>query len=357
VRRPVLCLGLLAACVTEHPRGRHHPDAPDAPPPPPDAPADALVSLPLGVGHYRGQCDGSAGIALDFTHFITLSDEDQRARTYERGASGDALSTVDLTSALNLTANTDLEDAVRVGDHLFAISSHGRKNDGTLDRNRYRFIGLTLDLQPIGRTERLLDDMLDRTTWGAPDDTVLAALANASQLGRNQVSNLAPKIDGTNIEGIARAPAAGAPDRLAIAFRNPRPGGRAIVVTLLNPDATLAGARPQFGGAYQLDLGGLGIRALAWSDPLAALLVIAGPHDDSAGPFVLYRWLPEHGAPERVTELLPPANASPEAIVTYPGTRDVQILFDNDDVAIGGTSCKDANGSDKEFFDQVVHIE
>jgi hypothetical protein len=322
-------------------------------------PSDSLVSLPIGVGHYRGACDGSAAVALDFDHFVEFSDEDQLARFYDRGATQQATQTVDLTAALDLTGSgeADFEDALQLGDRIYVIGSHGRTGDGTLDRNRYHLLAVDLALQPVGHADTILDDLLDRATWTVPDDTVIAALTKASQLDDPKDPDLEPKVSGTNIEGIARAPTAAAPERIAIGLRNPQLAGRAVVVTLLNPAAAVAGARAQFGEAFRLDLGGLGVRALAWSDPLAALLVLAGPHDDGDAPFRIYRWLPQSGTLELLTELLPPAGAHPEAIVTYPNTKDVQILFDSDNVLIAGTPCANVASDAREFFDQIVHIE
>src|SRR6185436_11414353 len=68
--------------------------APDRPDPEPDggggggggdAGTDgAPITLERTPGHYRGPCDGSAGIALDLTHFLSLTDEAQVARVYAR---------------------------------------------------------------------------------------------------------------------------------------------------------------------------------------------------------------------------------------------------------------------------------
>ena len=329
--------------------------APGDAPPAPDAP----ISLPDGVGHYRGACDGSAAVALDFDHFVEFSDEDQLARFYDRGATQAPTQTVDLTAALDLvgTGEADFEDALQLGDRIYVIGSHGRTGDGTLDRNRYHLLAVDLTLQPVGHADTILDDLLDPATWTVPDATVIAAFAKAAQLDDPKDPDLEPKVKGTNIEGIARAPTAAVPERIAIGFRNPQLDGRAVVVTLLNPAAAVTGARAQFGEAFRLDLGGLGIRALAWSDPLAAVLVLAGPHDDGDTPFRIYRWLPDTGALDLITELLPPAGAHPEAIVTYPNTRDVQILFDNDNVLIAGTPCANVASDAQEFFDQIVHID
>jgi len=348
--------------------------APDRPDPEPDggggggggdAGTDgAPITLERTPGHYRGPCDGSAGIALDLTHFLSLTDEAQVARVYARGAAGGPLQSFELSAGLGVatTAEVDLEDAARIGDRIYAISSHGRKNDGSLDPARYRFVALDVAGQApnasvvvaASRT-RLLTDLLDASRWRTPDPTLLSALQAATRLDQQTVASLAPKDQGLNLEGLARAPSMDAPERLVIGLRNPRPNGRAIAVSLLNPAALAAGGAALFGEATPLDLGGLGIRGLAWSEAAGAVIVLAGPHDGAAGPFRIYRWSGAPGAAAvLVTTLSPPANAHPEAIVTYPGTADLQVLFDSDDVVTAGTTCKDGPAGDREFSDLIV---
>src|SRR4029079_6171554 len=152
--------------------------------------------------------------------------------------------------------------------------------------------GVTLTVP--GYTTTLLDQMLVAGNWATPDTTVIAALTTASGLDKATDLTLAPLAGGTNSEGLAWGPTAARPNQLLIGFRSPIPGGKAIAVSLLNADAVLAGATAQFGEVAQLDLGGRGIRGMAWSPLHAAVLLIAGPLDDSAGPFRLFRW---SGAP------------------------------------------------------------
>jgi hypothetical protein len=87
--------------------------------------------------------------------------------------------------------------------------------------------------------------------------------------------------------------------------------------------------------------------------------VLAGPFDGGApGPFRLYKWsgVPEE-APTLATAIALPAKSSPEAVVSYPGTKDVQILFDQGGAIIGSTSCKDAATTQRKFTDAIVHVD
>ena len=334
---------------------------PDAPPGDGTVEPDAMVSLDPTPGTYRETCDGSGAVALDFQHFLDLNDENQGARVYRRAADGAPARTLDLSAALGLgTADEgDLEDVARVGSRLYVIASHGRNTSGQLRPVRYRFGAVdvsgtppAISLAPAGSTSTLLQAMLVAANWNAPDPAVIAALDAASKLADASEPVLAPEQQGTNIEGLA---ARGA--ELLIGFRNPRPGGRALVVSLTNPGAAVAGQTPRFGGAPALDLGGLGIRGMAWSEAHGAGLVLAGPHDGGAGPFRIYKWSGVLGeAPSLVGPITAPALSAPEAIVPYPGTKDVQIVFDQGDTLVNGVGCKDAPAASRRFVDAIVRV-
>jgi hypothetical protein len=266
---------------------------------------------------------------------------------------------------LSTDDEADFEDAARIGDRVYVIESHGRNKDGKLDRARYRFFGMDvigtspgIALTVPGYTTKLLDQMLVAANWVTPNTTVLATLTAKSNLAASTDASLAPLAGGINIEGLAWAPTAARPNQLLIGFRSPSQGTSAIVVSLLNAADVLTGATAQFGEAALLDLGGLGIRAMAWSAPHNAVLLIAGPHDDSAGPFRLFKWSGAPAdAPVAVQDITGvPSGSAPEAIVTYPNTRDIQILFDEGDHDVGGDACKDASDSAKAFDDTIVHV-
>ena len=323
---------------------------------------DAAISLDPASGTYREACDGSGAIALDFLHFLDVNDENQGARVYRRGADAAPVRTLDLSAALGLTTadEGDLEDVARIGARLYIISSHGRNTSGQIRPARYRFGAVDvsgtapeLALAPAGSTQTLLQAMLVAANWDAPDAAIIAALDAASKLGDASDPDLAPELAGTNIEGLATRGA-----ELLIGFRNPRPGGRAIVVRLANPAAVIAGGTPRFGGAAALDLGGLGIRGMAWSEAHGAVLVLAGPHDGAAGPFRLYKWSGAAGAaPALAATITAPALSAPEAVVPYPGTKDVQIVFDQGDALVNGTSCKTAPEAARRFVDAIVRVD
>ena len=325
------------------------------------------IALDPTPGTYKQICDGSLGVMIDATHFLDGNDEEQGMRIYTRGANADPLKTVDISAMLGLSTSdeADFEDAARVGNRVYVIESHGRSKNGKLDRARYRFFGMDVGgtapgvtLTVPGYTTKLLDQMLVAANWATPSTSVIATLTAKSSLGTTTDASLAPLAGGTNIEGLAWAPTAARPDQLLIGFRSPAQGSSAIVVSLLNASDVLSGATAQFGEAALLDLGGLGIRAMAWSPLHAAVLLIAGPRDDSAGPFRLFKWSGAPAdAPVAVQDITGvPSSSAPEAIITYPNTRDIQILFDQGDHDVGGDPCKDASDSSKSFGDTIVHV-
>jgi hypothetical protein len=329
---------------------------------------DAAIDAPdpLAPGTYRETCDGSGAVALDSMHFLDVNDENQGLRIYTRATDGPPLQTFDLSAGLGVTSTdeVDLEDLARVGDRVFAIASHGRDSSGDLQPTRYRFAAFdlagalpNLSFGVVGSTSTLLVDLLDSANWDTPDINLITTLDTSSKLTDAHTPSLAPELAGTNIEGLAFAPIAGEPDRMVIGFRNPQPGGSAIVISLVNAPAAVTGSKAHFGGAAQLDLGGLGVRGMAYSAAHTAVLILAGPHD-SGGPFRIYKWSGELAvAPVLVGDVVPPGSSAAEAIVPYPGSKDVQILFDQGDAMIGGTTCKKAAPAARVFRDVIVHVE
>ena len=354
MRWPVLLI--LAACGDS----ASNPPATDGPSGGVDA-TDGLVSLEPGPTTYRETCDGSGVVALSFTHFIDVNDENQGARIYQRAVPTGPVQTLDLSAGLGVaaTAEVDLEDLERIGNRIYVTASHGRRTSGVLDRARYKFAAFdvggaapSFTLTSAGTSNALLDQMLVADNWDAPNATVISALTASSKLGVTSDATLTPELMGTNIEALAND----GTGKLLIGFRNPRPGNKAIVVSLVNPDAALTGTA-RFGAAAELDLGGLGIRGMTYSPVHQAVLIIAGPHNGGNGPFKLFSWTGVlTAAPTFVATLTPPAQSAPEAVVTYPNTRDVQIVFDGGDATIGGIGCRDAPVASRVFSDVIVTV-
>lgn len=359
---PVL---LLAACNAELADGTTSPptrDHPDAPPSASDAPSQ-LTHLDTTPGFYRGACDGSAAVALDATHFVSFSDSDDHIRVYARGTNAMPDVDYDVTASfVGAGIPAVLEDAARIGDRIYVIGSHDRTSGGDLRPARFRLAAFDLVAQVpelAGMSTHLLADMLDISHWTAGSTDVINTLTAATRLDQATVPELAPKLSGLSIEGLAHAPTLRAPSRLLIGLRNPRPHDHALVIELLNPRDVVDNMPAHFGSAMELDLGGLGILAMTWSDTLREVLLIAGPHDDTNGPYPLYRWSGQAGdVPYLITTLTVSPGAHPEAIITYPTTTDLQILFDADNIAIDGVPCGDlVDPTVRQFSDTIVQLD
>lgn len=315
------------------------------------------------AGTYKGTCDGSGGVWIDSTHFLNFNDESQSARIFTQGTTASSVQSKDLSSALGLSSSdeADFEDAARVGNRIYVTGSQARNKDGELETPRYKFFAIDISgtvpavsLQVAGTYSNLLKDMLDASNWLEANTSVISLLNERSRLSEDTVAELAPKLNGTNVEGLAALPSGG----LVIGFRNPQSGSSALMVTLTNPDAVISGARAKFGRAILVDLGGYGIRGMAWSEAHQAVLILSGPHDESNGPFALWKWSGDaSSAPVKVRDLTAPSDSAPEVVIPYPGSKDVQIVFDMGSHLISGTACKDVSSSSQYFNDVIVHVD
>jgi hypothetical protein len=103
-----------------------------------------------------------------------------------------------------------------------------------------------------------------------------------------KAEKLAPKEEGgLNIEGLTATPNG----ELLIGFRNPIPGGKALILPLTNPLDLIQKPETEvnaiFGEPIELDLGGLGIRSIEYWQVYQVYLIIAGAYDGS-DQFALY---------------------------------------------------------------------
>jgi hypothetical protein len=236
----------------------------------------------------------------------------------------------------NAKKEADIEGSAALGGTLYWITSHGRNKDGKIKHNRYQFFALTLEekgdgisLSRVGKPyTHLMEDMLREKKLKR---FMLDPLKKADDPER------APEKKGsTNIEGLC----AWRTSQLLIAFRNPIPGGKALLVPLENPARVVAGDAAKLGDPIELDLGGLGIRSIELWPQRNNYLIVAGPFDDN-GAFQLYQW---SGDPARQPKRVQGADLStlnPEAIVVYPGRNEIQLLSDDGGVEVAGTACKD----------------
>ena len=303
---------------------------------------ETLVSAPI---LYSGMCDASAGVALTDKLFAVASDERSVIRIYDRDRGGAPFQSFNLSPFLDLDARkpeTDLEGAARVGDRAYWITSHARNKNGKAQSSRDRFFAVQIvtnaqriDLKMLGKPyEHLLDDLL-RDPRLKPFNLAAA-------------SKREPKARGAlNIEGLSATPEG----HLLIGFRNPIPGGKALLVPMLNPEAVIHGQAAKFGEPVLLDLGGLGIRDLALRD--GGYTIIAGPYDGK-GQSQIYEWSGGTSTPQRVkhTHL---KGLNPEAIIFFPGTGGdrYQLLSDDGNKIVNGKPCKELADPNAQHFRSV----
>ncbi|MBL8797880.1 MAG: DUF3616 domain-containing protein [Planctomycetia bacterium] len=221
----------------------------------------------------------------------------------------------------------DIEGACRVANRSYWITSHGRNRNGELRRSRYRFFAVDLWIAP---------HCLRLTTVGVPYTRLVNDLSAAPHLAHYNFRELQyrpPKsADALAIEGLAPAPDG---DALLIGFRNPVPNCRALVIPLLNPDQLLSGdAGAQFGEPIELDLGGRGVREIDYVPQLQSYLIVAGAID-ARRQFAVFRWSGAAADAPRPYAHTAFGALSPEALIAFPGRRDVLLLSDDGTRRIG----------------------
>jgi hypothetical protein len=276
-------------------------------------------------------CDASGAVPLSAALFAVADDEDNVIRVYDARRGGAPLRSVDLSPRLKLAAKpgkpapeTDIEAATRVGPLAFWLTSHGRSASGKLRRERHRFFATNVPvadqpLEVVGAPyEGLLEDLIADPRYAS--------------YGLAAASERAPKDEGgLNMEGMTARTEQG----VFIGFRSPVPKGKALIATLLNPQEVVQrGAPARFGPPLQLDLGGLGVRALSlWR---GRYLIIAGDPDDRRGSR-LYVW-DGAGTARRVRKDL--AALNPEGFFSSDALGEIMLLSDDGTQRIDGRECK-----------------
>ena len=305
----------------------------------------ATADTPPPLARHSGMCDASAAVPVGPTLFVVANDEDNTLRIYKRDEPGEPVYSQDLSSFLQIDKDhpeADIEGATLIGNRIYWITSHGANKEGKERPNRRRFFAT--DIESYGNNINL-------KPVGTPFLDLIQAIKDSAELKGYHLGKAAKEApeskDGLNIEGLTRTPKG----NLLIAFRNPIPNGKALLVPLENPQEVIKkNNKPQLGKPILLDLGGLGIRSIEYSDAKKAYFIIAGPYDNNDG-FQLYQW---SGKPTEAPGLINGVDFQglhPEALVVYPEEKTrIQMLSDDGSEQAKGKECKDLAASrDKGF--------
>lgn len=283
------------------------------------------------VTDYHGLCDASAAVALGIGRFIVASDEDNLLRLYRQGQPEpfQTFAMDDFTKPDYDNPELDIEAAAAIGNRIYWITSHGANKNAKPRPSRHRLFATEINFNaakpvvvPVGRP--YLDLAED-----------LAQAPGLKKFKLGDAASLAPKEEGgLNIEGLASTPEGA----LLIGFRNPIPGGNALLVTIENPNDIIQGKKAKLGEPIELPLDNLGIRSIEAVGK--SYLIVAGPYNND-GTFKLFRW---PGIKSRTPELLRHidfGDMHPEALFIT-ATGEIQILSDDGGLILEDQKCKDA---------------
>lgn len=298
--------------------------------------ASAAVQNPADARYFTGSADASAAVDVGGGYAIVADDESNVLRLYDRSRSGAPVRTWDFSSQLGVTKEVDIEGATRIGDTIYWTGSLGNNKDGEYKAPRNTVFTTTVSGSGTGTQLAY-----GRSYKKLREDLVAWDVANGNRYGfaAGTAAGEAPKqIDGFNVEGLEFAP--GSTTTAYLGFRAPLapvvPGGKALIVPVVNFDQVLAsGAKAVFGAGIELDLGGLSVRDLR-KNAAGQYLILAGSWaaDDNSDPYALYQWdgVPGH-APVKRADLPTTDPGGWEAVVdvpdlTAPGAR-VQLVTDS----------------------------
>ena len=286
------------------------------------AAAGVTAQAPTPAVSYLGTCEPSGAVMLEPGLFIVGDDDTKDLLVYRKCQAAVPPRPLKISDFPGLEKKADLEGAARIGDEIYWIGSHSRKNSGEEDLDRHRLFAIKV---------KSVGDELAVESVGKPYKTLLNDLQEDGRFDRfnlGAAAKLAPGKEGAlNIEGLAATPEA----ELLIGFRNPILNGKALIVPLSNPRQTLTGGEPSFGDPIEIDLGGLGIRSLEHWPAAKAYVIVAGPFTDG-GSFKAYLWsgrASDKPAPIAGADLSP---LIPEAVFFDPvAPAEMFILSDDGD--------------------------
>jgi len=290
--------------------------------------SDLSISKPI---QHFGASDGSAAIACGGQYFAGATDENNVLRLYsvDDGSIGVAL--LDLNPLLAIKPKMkdgkekfdecDLEGAARIGDRIYWIGSHGANSEGKPKKERQVLFATKV----IGSGEGTKLEITGKAYKNLLSD--LLADHDLDDFKLDEAAKKAPKQEGgLNIESLC---AVG--ETLYIGFRNPIPNGEALIVPLVNPSAVVdEGKAAHLGKPILLDLGGLGLRDMAWWH--GNFVLIGGDFRDRFDTGVqhsrLFLW---NGGSDKPVDLkIDFGDLNPEALVVFDPEGDRLLILSDD---------------------------
>ncbi len=310
--------------------------------------ASAASSTPAISRYPVGSSDASAAMPISPGLMLVGNDEDERLRLYDRANSSQPISATDLRPALGVAKEVDIEAAVRVGNRIYWIGSHGNDRTGQDEPTRRNAFATDLTGSGSGTVPVYVNKYS-----GLRTDLIAWDNANGHGLGASALglaaSAAVPKLpvaaDGFNIEGAALASNG---STVLLGFRAPLQTtanrNRALVIPATNLLTVIDNnsGPVTFGTPVFLDLGGRAIRSMD-SNTSGQILILAGPVDErvtgiEANTFKLFLWDGNSAnAPIPLTssidDIAANALASPECVFDMPSPlvngSNVGVLCDS----------------------------
>jgi hypothetical protein len=282
--------------------------------------------------------DASAAVALDTESFIVADDEDNVLRVYNwNQPASEPIRQTNVSSAIAVDSahpEADIEGATWFNNRIFWITSHGRSQYGDYWPSRYRFFAVSVAPDGSVVVDGVYSDLIDALIqydkiWNLGLQAAIGV--SGDHIDPASFPDLAPKVNGLNIEGLCTT-ADGS--KMFIGFRNPRPliDGRimALVIPLANPEAVvLSGAAPELEPPLFINLNDLGIRSIEYSSTMGEYLIIAGSHQGGENAPVQYLYNYDFTALDKDRLAAFSDNFTPEAIFQFPGSGDINLLSDD----------------------------
>lgn len=168
---------------------------------------------------------------------------------------------------------------------IYAITSHSRDGGGAEKRSRDKLVRFRIVADRVA-TPELATGLKAALIAAHPLLAAAAAIEDVKGAG------------GLNIEALEITP-----DelRLLVGFRSPLRDGLALIAAIEDPDALFGGQTPAHITTHliSLDLGGHGLRGMAYFPSLGGYLLISGPVTREAAQFQLWFWGGEPGSATR----------------------------------------------------------